>query len=84
MCDADFVFVHDGQTPGYVNVLKIEQRATNCLANSLLGGRMHLQPNNTERLRGRESHHVREIGIQPYERAAVFNREAQNLFVGRS
>ncbi len=33
---------------------------------------------------GRESHHVREIGIQPFERAAVFNREAQNLFAGRS
>jgi hypothetical protein len=82
--DADLVFIHDSQAPGYVDILKIEQRSTNCLTDSPLGGRVHLQPNNTKRLLGRESHHVREIGIQRYEHAAVFNGEVQDLLVGRS
>ena len=84
MPDADFVVIDDSQTPGYVNALKIEQRSSNCLTDSLLGGGMHLQPNDAERLPGRESHYVREIGIQRYEHAAVFNREAQDLLVGSS
>ena len=71
--DANFVFIHDGQAPGYFDVLKIEQRSSNCLTDSLLGGRMHLQPNHAERLRGRKSHHVREIGVQRDENAAVLN-----------
>lgn len=49
-----------------------------------LAGGMHLQPNDAERLPGREPHHVREIGIQRYEHAAVFNCEAQDLLVGSS
>ncbi len=82
--DADFVFIHDGRTPGYVDVLEIEQRSSNCLTDSLLGGWMDLQPNHPERLRGWESHHVREIGVQRYEDAAVLNSKAQDLFVSRS
>jgi hypothetical protein len=78
------VFIHNSQTLGYVDVLKIEHRSTNCVTDSPLGGQMHLQPNNTARLTGRESHYVREIGVQRYEHAAFVNSEAQNLFVGRS
>src|SRR5256885_3740085 len=84
MPDADFVFIHDSQTPNYVDVLKIEQRSSKCLTDSLLGGRMHLQPNHAERLRGRKSHHIREIGVQRYENAAVLNGKAQDLFISRA
>jgi hypothetical protein len=67
--DKDFISIHDNQAwPD----------------GSPLGGRMHLQPNNTERLLGREPHHVREIGVQCHEHAAVLNSDAKDLFVGRS
>ena len=82
--DADFVFVHDSQPPGYVDVLEKEQGSTNCLTNPLLGGWMHPQSDNTERSLGRKSHHISEIGIQRHEYAAVLNSEAQDLFVGGS
>lgn len=84
MPDADFVFIHDSQTPSYVDVLEIEQRSPNCLTDPLLGGGMHLQPNDAESLLGWESHHVGEIGIQRHEHTTVLDREAQDLFVGRS
>jgi hypothetical protein len=82
--DADVVFIHDGQTPGDVDVLKIQQRSSNRLTDSLLGRRMHLQPNHAQRFRGRKSHQVREISVQRYENAAVLNSKAQDLFVSRS
>lgn len=77
--DADFIFVHDGQATSHVNVLEKEQRLTNCLTDSLLGGWMHVQPDDSERLLGRKSHHIREIGIQGHEHAAVLNSETQDL-----
>jgi hypothetical protein len=53
-------------------------------ADFVFGGRMHLQPNHSQRLRGRKSHHVREIGVQRDENAAVLDSKAQDLFVSRS
>jgi len=82
--DANFVFIHDGQPSCDVDVLKIEQRSSNCLTDRLLCGRMHLQPNHAESLLGWESHDVREISIQRYEYTTVLNSETQDLFVGRS
>ena len=45
---------------------------------------MHLQPNHTECLSGRESRHVCEIRIQCHEHAAVLNREAEDFPIRRS
>jgi hypothetical protein len=58
-----------------------EQGSTNRLTDPRLGGWMHLESDNAERLFGRKSHHISEIGIQCHEYAAVFNGEAQDLFV---
>ncbi len=44
---------------------------------------MHLQPDNTERLLGRKSHYIREIGIQCHEYAAALDSETKDLFFGR-
>src|SRR5450432_4118798 len=82
--DADFVVVHDGQSPHYVDFLEKEQGPTNRLTDPLFAGWMHLQADNTECPLGRKSHHISEIGIQCHEYAAVLNGEAQDLFVGGS
>ena len=79
--DADFVVVHDGQPPGYVDVSEKEHGSENRVTDSLLGGWMYLQSNNTEGLPGRESNHIGEIGIQRHKYAAVLNSEAQDVFV---
>jgi hypothetical protein len=79
--DADFVVVNDSQPPGDVNISKKEQGTPNRLPDSLLGGRMELQSDDAERALGRKADHIREIGIQRHEYAAVLNREAQNLFI---
>jgi hypothetical protein len=58
--------------------LKIEQRATNCLTDSLLG---EITPSVCS---GGNGVTFAKIGIQRYEHAAVLNSEPQDLFVGRS
>src|SRR5262245_40774737 len=80
----NFLLVDDSQPPGYVDVLKKEQCSTNRLADPLFGRRMNLQPDDTERPLGRESHHISEIGIQRNDYTSVRNREPQDLLVGCS
>ena len=82
--DAGFVFVHNRQMPGSVDILKKEHGSTNCLTDPVFGSWMHLQPDNAERPLWRKSHHVREIGIQRYQDAAVLNGESQDPFIVRS
>jgi hypothetical protein len=79
--DADFDIVHDSQLSGYVDISEQEHGALNGLSDSLFGGRMHLPSDYTERRFGRKSHHIREIGIQRYERATILNGEPEDLFV---
>jgi hypothetical protein len=61
--DANLVFVYDSQQSGYVDALEKKQGSTNRLTDSLLGRRMHLQSDNTQRMLGRKAHYIREIGI---------------------
>ena len=45
---------------------------------------MDLQSDYTERLLRWKAHHIREIGIQRHQDAAILNSEAQDLVVSRS
>jgi hypothetical protein len=45
---------------------------------------MDLQPQDSGGLRGREPHHIREVGIQGHQDAAGLDSEAEDLWVGRS
>jgi hypothetical protein len=53
-----------------------EQGSAYRLTNPFFGRWMDLQPDNTKRLLWRKPHHVREVGIQRHEDAAVFDGEA--------
>jgi len=47
--DPDLFVVHNGQPSGHIEVVKEEQGSANRLTNRLLGRRMDLQTDNTER-----------------------------------
>jgi hypothetical protein len=51
------------------------------MADSFFGRGMYLQPDYADGRLGGKSHHVREIGIKSYERAAVLDSEAEHFFV---